>query len=121
MFLAFHPSQLQNPSSSGGKLPLTVYESVYEGDHGDGEKKMQVDDEEQSLNIRFRELPYSVETAEAEMIGVDTISRSGRNAAVHDGWSAATSQQPGSRAKTGKKKGTEPVLLSQEDEERKSF
>lgn len=120
VFLAFHPSQLQGPSSSGGKLPISVYESVYEGDHADGEKKMQVDDEEQSLNVRFRELPYSVETGDAEMIGVDTVSRSGRNAA-REGVSAPAAQQPGSSAEAGKEKGREPILLSPEDEERKSF
>ncbi|QQK43372.1 COP9 signalosome subunit 6 (CsnF), putative [Penicillium digitatum] len=74
VFLAFHPSQLQDSSSNGGKLPLTVYESVHEGETApDASKDMQVDGEQPVLNIRFRELPYSVETGESEMIGIDTI------------------------------------------------
>lgn len=97
---------------------MTVYESVYEGDQADGEKKMQVDDEEQSLNIRFRELPYSVETGETEMIGIDTVSRSGRTAVVNDG-SGQQPQQKGSNTEAEGKE-TEATILSAEDEERKS-
>ncbi|KKK17539.1 COP9 signalosome complex subunit 6 [Aspergillus ochraceoroseus] len=83
VFLAFHPSQVQGASKNGGKLPLTVYESVYEGESvTESGKAMQVDGEEQSLNIRFRELPYTVETGEAEMIGIDTVARTARNAAA---------------------------------------
>lgn len=76
VFLAFHPSQLQSSESHTAKLPLTVYETVFENENtGDGAKDMQIDGEEPALNIRFRELPYSVETGEAEMIGVDTIAK----------------------------------------------
>lgn len=109
-----------------GKLPLTVYESVYEGDHtADGGKRMQVDGEEQSLTIRFRQLPYSVETGEAEMIGIDTISRTGRNAAVEPR-SVPSSQQKGGEENgisKDKEKGQddEPVVLSHDQEERKSY
>lgn len=127
VFLAFHPSRIQQSSSGAGKLPLTVYESVYEGDHVDGEKKMQVDNEEQSLNIRFRELPYSVETGEAEMIGIDTITRSGRNAAALDAQSVPSSQRPIPCAEEAKANGKAkeksedgPVILSPEEEERES-
>lgn len=48
----------------------------------DGDKEMQVDGEEQALSIRFRELPYSIETGDAEMIGVDFVARGGGNATV---------------------------------------
>jgi len=112
VFLTFHPSQIQIGASNGSKLPLTVYESVYEGDNAaDGDKSMQVDNEEQSLNIRFRELPYSIETGEAEMIGVDTVARNARNAASDTG---AVPQQE-SQTK-GKKE--QDVMLSPEEEER---
>ncbi|RJE22396.1 COP9 signalosome subunit 6 [Aspergillus sclerotialis] len=112
VFLAFHPS-LVGPSS-GGKLPLTIYESVYEGDNAtDGGKKMEVDGEEQSLSIKFRALPYSIETGEAEMISMDTITRTGKNAAVRPPKSGKDSK------KNGKTKGKdqEEPLLSAEDEE----
>ena len=132
VFLAFHPSQLQASSPSAGKLPLSVYESVYEGDNANGGKTMQVDNEEQSLNIRFRELPYSVETGEAEMIGMDTIAKSGRNAAALEPPSAQDPQKAkpdGKKKDRGKEKekgkqadkGKESAqLLSPEEEERKS-
>lgn len=113
MFLTFHPSQIQIGASNGSKLPLTVYESVYEGDNAaGGDKAMQVDNEEQSLSIRFRELPYSIETGEAEMIGVDTVARSARNAASDTG---AASQQ---ETQTKGKKEQKDVMLSPEEEER---
>lgn len=112
MFLTFHPSQIQIGASNGSKLPLTVYESVYEGDNAaEGDKSMQVDNEEQSLSIRFRELPYSIETGEAEMIGVDTVARSARNAASDTG--AAPQQE----TQTKGKKEQKDVMLSPEEEE----
>lgn len=120
VFLAFHPSQVNGASSNGAKLPLTVYESVYEGENAaDGGKAMQVDGEEQSLTIRFRELPYFVETGEAEMIGVDSIARSARNAAAVEEPGTTTGAPSG---KEGQKlKDSDTTLLSQEDEERKLF
>lgn len=119
VFLAFHPSQVHGASSNSAKLPLTVYESVYEGENAaDGGKAMQVDGEEQLLTIRFRELPYFVETGEAEMIGVDSIARSARNAAAVEEPST-TSGEP-SREEDQKTKNNDTTLLSQEDEECKS-
>ncbi|CAK42997.1 uncharacterized protein An17g00690 [Aspergillus niger] len=94
VFLAFHPSLVQDASSNGGKLPVTIYESVYEGENAtENSKTMQVDGEEQSLTIRFRELPYSVETGEAEMIGVDTVARTARNAAADTQGTASLTKQ----------------------------
>ncbi|KAI9371239.1 putative COP9 signalosome subunit 6 [Aspergillus egyptiacus] len=122
IFLAFHPSQVQGPSSNGGKLPLTVYESVYEGDSAtEGGKAMQVDGEEQPLNIRFRELPYTVETGEAEMIGIDTVARTARNAAADEPSAATTSKSQADAKKQKEKSVPNTDLLSPEDEERKSL
>ncbi|KAJ5104460.1 hypothetical protein NUU61_001807 [Penicillium alfredii] len=107
IFLAFHPSQVQ--SSSGAKLPLTIYESVHEGENAaDTAKEMQVDGEETRLNIRFRELPYSVETGEAEMIGLDTIAKSSGN--------ASESQVQESTRQAGQKTSTQAELPHQEEE-----
>ncbi|KAH8430486.1 COP9 signalosome complex subunit 6 [Aspergillus melleus] len=116
VFLAFHPSQVQGASSSGGKLPLTIYESVYEGENAaDGGKAMQVDGEEQSLNIRFRELPYFVETGEAEMIGIDTVARSATNAAPIESSTGGTGESQKKQSRS--KEQTDIHVLSQEDEE----
>ncbi|KAL2802223.1 hypothetical protein BJX63DRAFT_415660 [Aspergillus granulosus] len=117
IFVAFHPTQAQQDSSGRSKLPVTIYESVYEGESvADGGKAMQVDGEEQSLNIRFRELPYTVETGEAEMIGIDTVARTARNAAVIDHSTVATST---STDPTKRQENQAPTtdLLSPEDEE----
>ncbi|GAB1207021.1 hypothetical protein BDV32DRAFT_92238 [Aspergillus pseudonomiae] len=118
VFLAFHPSQVKGASANGGKLPLTVYESVYEGENAtESEKTMQVDGEEQSLSIRFRELPYFVETGEAEMIGIDTVARTARNAAV-EGPSALSAAKEVLKKKTDKKEQpADTVVLSPEEEE----
>ncbi|KAE8150007.1 hypothetical protein BDV25DRAFT_155269 [Aspergillus avenaceus] len=117
VFLAFHPSQVKGASENGGKLPLTVYESVYEGENAtESDKNMQVDGEEQSLNIRFRELPYFVETGEAEMIGIDTVARSARNAAV-DGPSRQASTQEALKKKDRKDHSADAEILSPDEEE----
>ncbi|OJJ96828.1 hypothetical protein ASPACDRAFT_16971, partial [Aspergillus aculeatus ATCC 16872] len=133
VFLAFHPAEVAGASSKGGKLPLTIYESVYEGGENantnTNTNTMQVDSEEQppTLSIKFRELPYSIETGEAEMIGIDTVARTARNAAIYP---SSTSTDPSqiSKAKQSTKEqqqqqqqqqsSTEPsALLSPEEEE----
>lgn len=59
MLLLFHPEQVDQ--LQGGKLPITLYESVKEQEGGDVETK-------------FRELGFEVETGDAEMIGVDFVA-----------------------------------------------
>lgn len=89
VFLGFHTDLAREGPSNGGKLPLTIYERSYEattsgGDAGanrEGHVKgpsaaMDVD----GLAIKFRELPYTVETGEAERIGVEFVARGGGNA-----------------------------------------
>ncbi|KAJ5775335.1 uncharacterized protein N7511_000346 [Penicillium nucicola] len=117
VFLAFHPSDVQSANSNGGKLPLTVYESVHEGDNAqDASKDMQVDGEEPVLNIKFRELPYSVETGEAEMIGIDTIVQGSTTASMN----VIPTQESSTRGQQTESEGKKPssqVELSQEEEE----
>lgn len=120
IFLAFHPSQVKEASATQGKLPLTVYESVYEGESvAESGKAMQVDGEEQSLNIRFRELPYTVETGEAEMIGIDTVARTARNAAAIQSSTAAPASSQSNTQKQKEKQTVDTDLLSAEEEERR--
>ncbi|KAA8913257.1 hypothetical protein FN846DRAFT_930288 [Sphaerosporella brunnea] len=77
---------LLNPSSisGGGKLPVAVYESIYEAPNADGDK---------NLVLRFVPLPFTIESGEAEMIGMDSVAK---------GASSAT-------AATGEGKGKEPA------------
>ena len=81
LFLAFHASSLQESTSlSGDKLPITVYEPVYEAGPSDGDKVMEASGEAAALSLRFRELPYNIETGDAEMIGVDFVAKGSANA-----------------------------------------
>ncbi|KAF3912991.1 hypothetical protein ABW21_db0206761 [Orbilia brochopaga] len=75
IFLTLHPSPLS--TSTGGKLPLTIYESVYEEEGDTHESKV--------LKMKFTELSYTVETGEAEMIGVDHVAKGGLNAGDESG------------------------------------
>ncbi|KAI9807811.1 MAG: hypothetical protein M1825_005116 [Sarcosagium campestre] len=89
ILLAFHPSEIELGASNGGKLPLTIYESVYEASSsdsaaGNADRQMDSEAEEIKMNIRFRELPYTMETGEAEMIGVDFVAKGSGNAAVDE-------------------------------------
>ncbi|KAI1822805.1 COP9 signalosome-like protein subunit 6 [Xylaria intraflava] len=81
LLLAFHPEESVK-HDAGSRLPLTIYESNYEADepkNEQGEDK-EMRDGEPPLKLRFRELPYSVETGEAEMISMDFVARGAGNA-----------------------------------------
>ncbi|KAF2875335.1 hypothetical protein BDV95DRAFT_486975 [Massariosphaeria phaeospora] len=89
----FHPAEALSEATSAGKLPLTLYESVYEtSTGGPNDKAMDIDGAVHSKALKFRELVYSVETGEAEMIGVDFVARGGGNATAVDGSAAAPSK-----------------------------
>ncbi len=83
LLLAFHPSAISSsvPSISNGKLPLTIYETVYEGEPAKQDDSMQIDGEDTS-GLRFRSIPYTIETDETEMIAVDYVAKGGGNAAA---------------------------------------
>ena len=128
VLLSFHPADALEGKTAGGKLPLTVYESVYESG-GDGDENMDTGEKEAALELRFRELPYSIETGEAEMISVDYIARGGGNATAVDGTVKPDQQPQASQTAVGQVdgKGTatkevasldDAKLLSGEDEER---
>lgn len=89
ILLGFHPTAVIE-RQAGGKLPLTIYESNYEAEEAatdPGEDK-EMKDAEPQLRLKFKELPYSVETGEAEMISVDFVARGGGNATAVDGGNA---------------------------------
>ncbi|QSZ32233.1 hypothetical protein DSL72_001807 [Monilinia vaccinii-corymbosi] len=85
ILLGFHPEEVSG-GAVGGKLPLTIYESNYEAEESSvetGEDKEMKDGEPQ-LKLRFKELPFTVETGEAEMISIDFVARGGGNATAID-------------------------------------
>lgn len=137
VLLAFHPATVLEGAAVGGKLPLTIYESVFESGES-SDRDMEIDGQDAQLELKFRELPYSVETGEAEMISVDFVARGGGNATAVDGTVKAkdnkdqASQKPVGQidekgkgvARDVKEIKETPVMddssvLSAEDEERK--
>ena len=141
VLLTFHPLEIIEGVTVGGKLPLTIYESVYESvksegynageDQGTMEIEGQDSTQDSQLEIRFRELPYSMETGEAEMIGVDFVAKGSGNATAGDedkktSRSQLSQDAPehiGTERKAGKPKEEvildETAALSPEDEERR--
>lgn len=128
ILLGFHPEAVAE-GSIGGKLPLTIYESNYEADEAptDLDEDKEMKDGEPQLVLKFKELPYSVETGEAEMISVDFVARGGGNATAVD-TKAKPKSSPSEDVK-GKGKGksitkadeeeaaSKKDVLSREDEE----
>ncbi|KAK7713794.1 hypothetical protein SLS57_007299 [Botryosphaeria dothidea] len=131
LLLLFHPESVLEGNATGGKLPLTVYESLWEGSGGnDKTTTMDVDGGApgQGKQLKFRELTYSVETGEAEMIAVDFVAQGGGNATAVD-HARRVSVAAGEGSSKGKSKGKskaepevtengdEAVPLTSEDEE----
>lgn len=81
LLLGFHPEESVK-HDAGSRLPLTIYESNYEAEEATNEQgeDKEMRDGEPPLRLKFRELPYSVETGEAEMISMDFVARGAGNA-----------------------------------------
>ncbi len=83
ILLGFHALAVLE-GSVGGKLPLTIYEANVEPPEAGNHEDVDMTDNLSSMKVTFRELPYSVETGEAEMIGIDFVARGGGNATAVD-------------------------------------
>ncbi|KAH7112145.1 hypothetical protein B0J11DRAFT_498352 [Dendryphion nanum] len=106
IFFLFHPEDAPSEATAAGKLPLTLYESVYESaTGGSNEKAMDIDGAVQARALKFRELVYSIETGEAEMISVDFVARGGGNATAVEAPSAAASKSDAKPEEEKSKKG----------------
>ena len=129
LLVLFHPSEALSEATTAGKLPLTIYEPVHESASGHNDKAMDIDGASQPKELKFRELVYSVETAEAEMIAVDFVAKGGGNAtAVEDKSKAPKKTEDESKTRKGKgKQKAEPhteeidvtKVLTAEDDERR--
>jgi COP9 signalosome complex subunit 6 len=126
ILLGFHPSSVLE-GSVGGKLPLTIYESNYEaeGTKAEAGEDKDMKDGEPELALKFKELPFSIETGEAEMISVDFVARGGGNATAVDSGKKPKEEKTGKSKKAASKKvedgeaekTDEQHILSREDEE----
>ncbi|KAI1470777.1 uncharacterized protein F4812DRAFT_418942 [Daldinia caldariorum] len=125
LLLGFHPEEAVQ-QAAGSKLPLTIYESNYEVDEPKAEQgeDKEMRDGDPPLKLKFRELPYSVETGEAEMISMDFVARGAGNATVVEPRqqkkpeSDLKGKQPAKAADPQEKDGkSEEHILTSEDEE----
>lgn len=93
---------LMNPSpaaalAGGGKLPIAIYESVYEADDTDAK----------TLGLRFVPLNYTIDSGEAEMIGMDFVAKGAGN---------ATSVPPAKQTKPVSEKGKEKAVPAEKSD-----
>ncbi|KAJ8131334.1 hypothetical protein O1611_g2298 [Lasiodiplodia mahajangana] len=132
LLLGFHPEE-SIKHNAGSRLPLTIYESNYEAEESKNEQgeDKEMRDGEPPLKLKFRELPYSVETGEAEMISMDFVARGAGNATAVEPREQKTVMPGNIDDPKGKRKmevtelataGSGPVeseehVLSREDEE----
>jgi COP9 signalosome complex subunit 6 len=116
ILLGFHPSAVVD-GPVGGKLPITIYESNYEAEEitPDGGEDKEMTDGEPLLGLRFKELPYTIETGEAEMIGIDFVARGGGNATAVDG--TVNVEKPASSPEGLKGKGKTRAAKKSDDQE----
>ncbi|KAG5950875.1 hypothetical protein E4U53_004254 [Claviceps sorghi] len=83
IILGFHCSE-GGAKAAAGKAPATMYETIYEVDgrkpgEQDGEDKT-MQDGEATLQLRFRPVPYSIETDETELISMNYVAAGSGNA-----------------------------------------
>lgn len=138
LLVLFHPENAYSKETAAGKLPLTVYESISVNVSSEpNDKAMDIDGAVQAKSTKFRELVYSIETGEAEMISVDFVARGGGNATAVEGTadvagakseSSKTDEGTGKRNTRGKQKEKEKeketdapidesVILTPDDDE----
>lgn len=85
VLLGLHADEI-GEESHGGKLPVTIYETNYGVDDAnnaakdDGEDK-EMKDTDGQLKLTFRQVPFVVETGEAEMISMSGVASGATNAA----------------------------------------
>ena len=102
VLVTVHPGDVASTSTgeTGGKLPIAVYEAVIELETT-GDNAMQVDGDEKT-DIKFRTIPFSIETDETEMIAMDYIAKGAGSAAAIP--SEPTSVNSAGLDKKGKKR-----------------
>ena len=106
-----HPEAFEPTQGVNQKLPISIYESVLEAESSKDEGSMQVDGDETS-DLKFRPIPFTVETDEAEMIAIDYVAKgAGSAAAITDtpAQVSTTTQQPEAEDKKGKKRADAPA------------
>ncbi|KIW17358.1 hypothetical protein PV08_04550 [Exophiala spinifera] len=104
ILLVLHPEAVEADGATSGKLPVTVYESAFEAEPPKDDGSMQVDGQENTY-LRFKPLPYSIETDETEMIAIDYVAKGAGSAAAVDDSKGPNSSAGSSETKSNDKKG----------------
>jgi COP9 signalosome complex subunit 6 len=87
ILLGFHTEDVLHPVA-GDPLPLTIYESNLEAEDSkdhldqteDEDREMKDSEAPAKMVLKFKELPFTTETGEAEMIAMQFIREGGANA-----------------------------------------
>lgn len=112
ILLCLNPS----PSASiggGGKLPLAIYESIFEADDSVATADAPTQESKNALKLSFVPLNYTIETGEAEMIGVDFVAKGGfGNAAAELSGLEGTAAEASAGVKDG---GAKKAKLGEEE------
>ena len=81
---------------------MTIYETLFENEQKAQDDAMQID-RQAEVGLKFRSIPYTIETDEAEMIAVDYVAKGAGNAGAVSGETGRASPTD-SQDKKGKKK-----------------
>lgn len=124
ILLAVHPQAFNHLQSPKARLPISIYDSTSDGEQAAGESAMQVDNADTAL--RFRRVPFVVETDETEMIAINYVAKgAGSAAAVAQTQPKATLKSESSKsASNGASAGGQeaehsrgPVLTAEEEDQ----
>lgn len=120
--LAIHPREFKEADSAKAKLPISIYESITEGEASAGENAMQIDSSETGL--RFRPVPFTIDTDETEMIAINYVAKGAGGAGAVPLTTSTTQKSEASDSKleaTGQEKITAqpkgPVLTPEEEDQ----
>lgn len=119
VLLGFHIDDVLRPQA-GDPLPLTIYESNLEAadnaDTQEGEDQEMKDpsDAQTGMALKFRELPYTTETGEAEMIALQFIREGGARAHAADGSGERIAEQFDKKIAVTDGKGKRRAVASEE-------
>jgi COP9 signalosome complex subunit 6 len=78
LLLGFHPEAVAE-FSDDGQLPITIWETRFER-IASGEDQVVASDAKAKIKATYTEVPYTIETGEAEMISVDYVAKGTANA-----------------------------------------
>lgn len=81
IMLAVHPSEFKSIDGTKGKLPISIYESATDLENLSNDTAMQVDGPE-SNSLRFRSVPFVIDTEESEMIAISYVAKGAGSAAA---------------------------------------